>query len=99
MVLKAIIDFASKVMDGKKTKAGVAIALAGGSLPSLALFGVDITPDAVINAVNQILGLFGYHIVGDVQQVAQTFLGNVLTLVGSGIALYGYARKGELIAK
>ncbi len=99
MLLKGIIDFASKIMDGKKTKAGISVAVVGSALPALSLFGIDVTPDAVVGAVNQILALFGYHIAGDAAQASQTFLGSIVTLVGSAIALYGYTRKGELISK
>lgn len=98
-LLSAIVDLVSKVMDGKKTKAGLGVVAVGAAIPALSFFGVDVTPDAVVSAVNQVLALFGYHVVGDAAQVAQTFLGSLVSLIGSVIALYGYAKKGQLISK
>jgi hypothetical protein len=98
-LIQGVVTLISKFMDGKKTKAGVGLVVAGANVSAVSLWGVDIAPEQVLGVIKQLLGLFGYQLNGDADATAQSLLGNVLTLVGSALAMYGYYRKGEMVTK
>ena len=98
-LIQGLVTLVSKFMDGKKTKAGVGLVVAGAGVSAVSLWGVDVAPEQVLGVIKQVISLFGYHLNGDADATAQSLLGNLLTLVGSGIAMYGYVRKGQLVEK
>jgi hypothetical protein len=98
-LIQGLVTLVSKFMDGRKTKTGVAVALAGGALPVLSVFGVDVTPEGITSVVTQVLALFQLSLVTDAQTAAQSVFGGLLSAIGSGIALYGYYKKGQLVVK
>lgn len=98
-LIQGAVTLISKFMDGKKTKAGLGLVAVGTGVSAVSLWGVDIAPEQLLGVVKQVLGLFGYQVTAVADQAAQSLLGNVLSLLGAGVALYGYLRKGELVVK
>lgn len=98
-LIQGLVTLVSKFMDGKKTKAGVGMVVAGSAVSAVSLWGVDVTPDQIVYGLQQVLALFGYQMAGDVEAAAQMLFGNLLSAIGAGLALYGYQRKGQLVSK
>lgn len=99
LLLKGILDFVGRVMEGRKTKTGLGLVAIGTGVSAFSVWGVDIAPDQVLNVIKQVLGLFGYQVTGIADAAAQSLLGNLINLIGAGIALYGYFKKGEAVSK
>jgi hypothetical protein len=66
---------------------------------AVSLWGVDVAPDHVVAVVKQILGLFGCQVSSVADATAQSLFGDVLSLIGSAVAMYGYYPKDELVTK
>jgi hypothetical protein len=98
-LIQGVVTLISKFMDGKKTKAGIGLVAVGTGVSAVSLWGVDVAPDQILSGIKQLLGLVGYQVSSVADQTGQSLLGNLLSFVGSALALYGYYRKGELVKK
>lgn len=98
-LIQGLVTLVSKFMEGKKTKTGLGLVAVGTGVSAVSLWGVDVAPDQVLNVVKQLLSLFGYQVTDIADSAAQALLGNLLNLIGTGLAFYGYIKKGQVVAK
>jgi hypothetical protein len=94
-----VIGLIKKFMDGRKTKTGVALAVAGGAVGTLSVLGVDVTPIMVANGMQQLLALFDIALQEEAAGSVGVLFGALMTVVGNMYSLYGYHRKGKLATK
>lgn len=97
--VKGATYLVGKYMDGKKTKTGAVIAVAGAGVGALTVAGVSVTPEMVENGIVTLLGLFELSLTEESKPLVGVLVGGIMTTIGTVLSLYGYEKKGKFVVK